>query len=84
VRANIDAFESGLGGRIGTVAVAPAGRILDALEAHPDAAASRHRAGLVAAARNLRAIDQALCGRAEELGAAVSSAAVLAPAGTTR
>ena len=72
VRADVEAFAAGLDRGLGTSALTPAAPLLDALEALPEVASSSRHAQLSAAIGDLRAIDQALCERAAELGATLA------------
>ncbi|GAA4686840.1 FUSC family protein [Frondihabitans cladoniiphilus] len=73
IRAVLDDVERFTGAleerRMSRVVFRPADALIDAFEDHPAVVASRHRIALVAAARHLHAVDQALCGRGSELGA---------------
>ncbi|MCU1526294.1 MAG: hypothetical protein JWP75_57 [Frondihabitans sp.] len=79
VRGNIDALRAGLDGRVSDVTVHPAASLLDEFEDNADARASPHRLQLIAASRNLRAIDLAIDNRASELGARSQVAPASAP-----
>jgi uncharacterized membrane protein YccC len=74
VRANVDAFAEGTDARMADVTLDPAGPSLDDLEQVVDGLPDPARRSLRAVARHLRAVDQAICARASELGA--DSAAV--------
>lgn len=69
VRRNVDTLRAGLDGRVADVVVHPAASLLDEFEDHADTQGSPHRLQLIAASRNLRAIDLAIDNRAAELGA---------------
>ncbi|ROQ36530.1 putative membrane protein YccC [Frondihabitans sp. PhB188] len=70
VQADIDTFRGALDGGIADIVFHPAGDVIDQLENHPDLTGSRRHRSLIGVARHLHAIDQSLCGRGAELGAA--------------